>query len=64
MKAYARNGQELKVGHKYMFAEVGAGRDVIRTVTEIIDQKAVRIDDHWHSSRWACNALYEVSTSL
>ena len=24
MKAFARNGQEIKIGHKYMFAEIGA----------------------------------------
>ena len=60
MKVFARNGQEIKIGHKYMFAEIGAGCNVIRTVTEIIDADAVRIDDHWGSSRWACNALYEI----
>ena len=60
MKAFARNGQEIKVGHKYMVAEVGCGRDVVRTVTEIIDKDGVRIDDCWHSTRWACNILYEV----
>lgn len=60
MKAFARNGQEIQIGHKYMFAEIGAGCDVIRTVTEIIDADAVRIDDHWHSTRWARNALYEI----
>ena len=60
MKAFARNGQEIKVGHRYLFAEAGCGRYVVRTVTEIIDKDAVRIDDHWHSSRWACNALHEV----
>ena len=60
MQAFARNGQEIKIGHKYMFAEIGAGCNVIRTVTEIIDSDAVRINDHWHSTRWACNALYEI----
>ena len=60
MKAFARNGQEIKVGHKYMFAEIAAGHDVVRTVTEIIDANAVRINDFWGSSRWACNALYEI----
>lgn len=56
--AIARNGSEIKVGHKYMFAETAG--DIVHTVTEIIDNKVVRIDDHWKSSRWACNALFEV----
>lgn len=59
-KAFARNGQEIKIGHKYMFAEIGAGRDVVRTVIEIIDKEGVRIDDFYKSSRWACNALFEI----
>ena len=58
MKAYARNGQEIKVGHKYLFEELCGG--VVRTVTEIIDADAVRIDDHWRSSRWVCNAMFEM----
>lgn len=58
MKAFARNGQEIKIGAKYMFAEIAG--NIIRTVTEIIDADAVRINDHWGSSRWACNALYEI----
>ncbi len=58
MKAFARNGQEIKVGHKYMFATLYG--DIVFTVIEIIDSDAVRINDHWKSSRWACNALYEV----
>ena len=58
MKAFARNGQEIKIGHKYRFAEIEG--NIVRTVTEIIDAKGVRINDHWGSSRWACNALYEI----
>ena len=41
-----------------MFAEIAG--NIIRTVTEIIDADAVRIDDYYHSSRWSCNALYEI----
>lgn len=59
--AKARNGSEIKVGHKYMFAETAG--DVVRTVTEIIDDKVVRIDDHWGTTRWASNALFEIQDS-
>lgn len=58
MKAYARNGQEILVGHKYLFAETRG--DIVRVVTAIVDEKSVRIADGFGSSRWACNALYEV----
>lgn len=59
MKAFSRDGKEIVVGHKYLFEEVGCGRTVVRTVIGILDKDAVRIDDHWKSSRWACNALCE-----
>lgn len=58
MKAYARDGREILVGHKYLFAETRG--DIVRVVTAIVDEKSVRIADGWSSSRWACNALYEV----
>lgn len=58
MKAFTRNGQEIKIGHKYMVAEIKG--NIVRTVTEIIDADGVRINDHWGSSRWACNVLYEI----
>ena len=57
--ALARNGQEIMVGHKYMFAE--SEGNVIRTVTEIIDSDCVRIDNEFHSIRCSYNALYEIN---
>jgi hypothetical protein len=41
-----------------MFADIAGDR--IYTVIEILDSEAVRIDDFYHSSRWACNALFEI----
>jgi hypothetical protein len=58
MKALARNGKEIEIGKKYMFADIAGDR--IYTVIEILDSEAVRIDDFYHSSRWACNALFEI----
>lgn len=58
MIARARNGMPIEVGKRYLFAELKG--DIVRVVIEIIDKDAVRIDDSFHSSRWACNALYEI----
>jgi len=58
-RAFARDGSEIRVGRSYVFAEVGAGTDVVRRVVEIVDRDAVRVDDHWKSTRWARNALRE-----
>ena len=59
MKALARNGQEIKVGHVYRFANIPNDADY--RITEIIDADCVRVDDGWNSTRWACNALYEIT---
>ena len=56
--AKTRFGQPIEVGKRYLFAELKG--DIVRTVIEIIDNDAVRIDDFYKSSRWACNALYEI----
>lgn len=57
-KALTRNGQEIKIGHRYLFA--GINGDNIFIIIEIIDADSVRINDFYKSSRWACNALFEV----
>ncbi len=57
-KAYARNGQEIKAGHTYLFADIRG--DVAYTVTAVLDEKTVRVRDGWSSTRWACNALFEI----
>lgn len=58
MKAYTRNGREIRIGQKYMFADING--NIEHVVIEILDKDAVRINDFWRSSRWACNALYEI----
>lgn len=56
--AQTRDGQEIKVGHKYMFADLKGNNVYI--VTEVLDKDSVRVDDFYKSTRWACNALYEI----
>ena len=61
MEAKTRYGEPIIVGHRYIFATVNSGTGYVKLkVTEILDEKSVRVDDHWHSTRWACNALCKV----
>ncbi len=46
---------KIEVGKRYVFRDLAG--DNIYTVIEIIDKDAVRVDDHWKSTRWTCNVL-------
>lgn len=46
---------KIEVGKRYVFRDL-AGENIY-TVIEIIDKDAVRVDDHWKSTRWTCNVL-------
>lgn len=60
--AVTRYGEPIKVGRIYRFATVNSGTGYCDLkVTEIIDRDAVRVDDGFHGSRWACNCLIEVN---
>ena len=56
--AKTRYGAEIEVGKTYLFAETRG--HIVHTVTEILDDKVVRINDHWKDTRWACNIIAEV----